>query len=395
MRFNFEEFSDTAPKIKVFGIGGGGNNAVSFIMEQAKKFKISEEGTNQLLPSQIDSMEWGFEAYCFNTDKQALAGVYRKAAVKPDNLIILGYESCKGMGAGTNAQTGQQAAIESEASIRECLADTDMVFIATGMGGGTGTGATPVIAKIAKEMGILTVGIVTKPFEFEGAQRVAIAEEGIKQLSEAVDSLIVIPNDKLFDHKNGNIGLTLHEAYGRVNQVLNTAVTSISDIILNEGTQNVDFADVKAVMENGGYSIWGVGEGVGEDKVRKAIEEATTSPLLEDIDIADAGGLIVNITAGSDFELSDYQLVGDSIDNLKSNTGTTKIGLREDPALTGKVYITIIATGLKLKPQEEECVNTSTPFSFSNNKLPNAHCSNRKAQQAGRVVPDFLRKQSN
>ena len=393
MRFNFEEFSDTAPKIKVFGIGGGGNNAVSYIMEQAKKIKLSDDGTETMLPSQLASADWGFEAYCFNTDKQALAGVYRKAAVKPDNLIILGYESCKGMGAGTNAQIGQQAAMESENSIRECLADTDMVFIATGMGGGTGTGATPVIARIAKEMGILTVGIVTKPFEFEGAQRVAIAEEGINLLRDAVDSLIVIPNDKLFDQKNGNIGLTLHEAYSRVNQVLNTAVTSISDIILNEGTQNVDFADVKAVMQNGGYAIWGVGEGIGEDKVRKAIEEATTSPLLEDVDIADAGGLIVNITAGSDFELSDYQLVGDSIDELRSNTGITKIGLREDPALTGKVYITIIATGLKLKPQADESTLNATPFSFSNNKAAPSSPRNQSPSQT-RSVPDFLRKQS-
>lgn len=395
MRFNFDEFSSTAPKIKVFGIGGGGNNAVSYIMEQAKSFKLMDDNSS-LSPIELNDKEYGFEAYCFNTDKQALYGVYKKQAVKADNLIILGIESCKGMGAGTNAQTGQQAAIESEESIRECLADTDMVFIATGMGGGTGTGATPVIAKIAKEMGILTVAIVTKPFEFEGAQRIAIAEDGIAQLSEAVDSLIVIPNDKLFDQKQGTIGVTLHEAYGRVNQVLNTAVTSISDIILNEGTQNVDFADVKAVMENGGYAIWGVGEGSGEDKVRKAVEEATNSPLLEDIDISDAGGLIVNITAGADFELSDFQLVGDSIAELKSNTGTTKIGLREDPTLSGKIYITIIATGLKLKPKDGEKNKASTPFSFSNNKASSvADTSRKNTTQSGRALPEFLRQQSN
>lgn len=318
---NLFELTDSKPEnavIKVFGVGGGGCNAV--------KYMLSHKKTE------------GVEFYCANTDKQALNDPIVK------HPIQLGEQITKGLGAGANPEIGRKAAEEDRERIKETLKGSDMAFIAAGMGGGTGTGAAPVVAQIAKELGILTVGIVTKPFTFEGSQRARAAEEGIQQLSKHVDSLIIIPNDKLLSVLGKKV--TLLNAFDAANNVLNGAVQGIADLITRPGLINVDFADVRTVMSEMGMAVMGTGEAVGEHRAREAAELAVASPLLEDINLAGARGILVNITAGPDMSIGEFEQVGDVVKGFISNDATVVVGTVIDPTLTDSLRVTVIVTGL-------------------------------------------------
>lgn len=274
------ELVDNVPQnavIKVIGVGGGGGNAVS-----------------HMLSSEID----GVEFICANTDAQALRGMEARSVVQ------LGSQITKGLGAGANPNVGREAAIEDRAQIESILQGADMVFITAGMGGGTGTGAAPIVAEVAREMGILTVAVVTKPFPFEGRKRMAIAEQGLKELAEHVDSLITIPNEKLLPVLGKNCSLLT--AFSTANDVLLGAVQGIADLITRPGMINVDFADVRTVMSEMGMAMMGTGSARGEDRAREAAEAAVRSPLLEDVDLRGAKGILVNITAGLDMNLGEF-----------------------------------------------------------------------------------------
>ncbi|PSU89780.1 cell division protein FtsZ [Photobacterium kishitanii] len=377
--FDFENMVINTPVIKVLGVGGGGNNAVKYIMENGLK---------------------GVEAYCLNTDVQALKVVYQSGVIPAANLIVLGQKLLNGLGAGTDATIGRKAAEESEERIRSAIDGADMVFIATGMGGGTGTGAAPFIAKIAKEMGVLTTAVVTKPFKFEGAARTRIAEEGIESLKEHVDSLIIIPNEKLTDKNNGFTNLTVQDSYGLVNDVLNIAVTSISDIILSEGVQNVDFSDVRNVMKESGYAIMGVGHGEGKDKAMTALSEAINSPLLDDIDLVNAKGVIISVCAGADFQVSDFEMLGKEIIEIAAPNAITKIGMSQDINMGDELSVTIIATGLQSRNDKKK-EKASVPFNLSSMSVENANPTTRNrtsshtkdnSSPATQKLPPWLRK---
>ena len=303
--------------IKVIGVGGGGGNALEHML--------------------VEKME-GVQFICANTDAQAL----NKSSA--DVLWQLGKEITRGLGAGTNPNIGRQSAEEDREGLKELLADADMVFITAGMGGGTGTGAAPVIAQIAKEMGILTVAIVTRPFGFEGRQRSRVAEEGIQELSKYVDSLITIPNDKLLSVLGKNI--TLLNAFKAANNVLNGAVQGIAELITRPGLINVDFADVRTVMSEMGMAMMGTGLGTGENRARDAAEAAIASPLLEDVNLSGARGILVNITGGMDLSIGEFQAVGDAIKDFVSDDATVVIGTVIDPELTDVLRVTVIVTGL-------------------------------------------------
>jgi cell division protein FtsZ len=303
--------------IKVVGVGGGGSNAVEHMLEE-----------------KID----GVEFICANTDGQALR------ASNAQIHIQLGEALTKGLGAGANPQVGREAAEEDRDVIREILAGADIVFITAGMGGGTGTGAAPVVAEIAKELGILTVAIVTKPFSFEGKQRALVADEGIRRLAEHVDSLITIPNNKLLSVLGKNISLL--NAFKAANNVLLGAVKGISDLITRPGLINVDFADVRTVMSEMGMAMMGTGCAVGEQRARQAAEAAIASPLLEDVNFSGARGILVNITAGLDMSIGEFEEVGDVIKGFISDDATVVIGTVIDPDMTDALHVTVIITGL-------------------------------------------------
>ncbi|MCZ4370796.1 cell division protein FtsZ [Vibrio diazotrophicus] len=310
------EMSDDAV-IKVVGVGGGGGNAVEHMVRE--------------------SIE-GVEFISINTDAQAL----RKTSVS--SVIQIGGDITKGLGAGANPQVGRDAALESRDRIKELLAGADMVFIAAGMGGGTGTGAAPVIAEVAKELGILTVAVVTKPFSFEGKKRLAFAEQGIEELSKHVDSLITIPNEKLL--KVLGRGITLLEAFASANDVLKNAVQGIAELITRPGMINVDFADVRTVMSEMGHAMMGSGIAKGEDRAEEAAEMAISSPLLEDIDLAGARGVLVNITAGLDMRLDEFETVGNTVKAFASDNATVVIGTSLDPDMADEIRVTVVATGI-------------------------------------------------
>ncbi|OIQ23693.1 cell division protein FtsZ [uncultured Vibrio sp.] len=310
------EMSDDAV-IKVVGVGGGGGNAVEHMVRE--------------------SIE-GVEFISVNTDAQAL----RKTSV--NSVIQIGGDITKGLGAGANPQVGRDAALEDRERIKEVLTGADMVFIAAGMGGGTGTGAAPVIAEVAKELGILTVAVVTKPFSFEGKKRLAFAEQGIEELSKSVDSLITIPNEKLL--KVLGRGVTLLEAFGSANNVLKNAVQGIAELITRPGMINVDFADVRTVMSEMGHAMMGSGISKGEDRAEEAAETAISSPLLEDIDLAGARGVLVNITAGLDMRLDEFETVGNTVKAFASDNATVVIGTSLDPDMTDEIRVTVVATGI-------------------------------------------------
>jgi cell division protein FtsZ len=303
--------------IKVVGVGGGGGNAVEHM--------VSEN---------ID----GVEFICANTDAQALK------ASKAKVHIQLGDQLTKGLGAGANPQIGREAAEEDRTHIREILAGADMVFITAGMGGGTGTGAAPVFAEIAKELGILTVAVVTKPFSFEGKQRALAAEDGIRRLAEHVDSLITIPNNKLLSVLGKNISLL--NAFKAANNVLLGAVKGISDLITRPGLINVDFADVRTVMSEMGMAMMGTGSATGEQRARQAAEAAIASPLLEDVNFSGARGILVNITAGLDMSIGEFEEVGDVVKEFISDDATVVVGTVIDPEMTEEMRVTVIVTGL-------------------------------------------------
>lgn len=303
--------------IKVVGVGGGGGNAVEHMVAE-----------------NID----GVEFICANTDAQALRNSNAKIHIQ------LGDELTKGLGAGANPQIGRDAAEEDRDHIREILSGADMVFITAGMGGGTGTGAAPVFAEIAKELGILTVAIVTKPFSFEGKQRALAADEGVRRLAEHVDSLITIPNNKLLSVLGKNISLL--NAFKAANNVLLGAVKGISDLITRPGLINVDFADVRTVMSEMGMAMMGTGSAVGEQRARQAAEAAIASPLLEDVNFSGARGILVNITAGLDMSIGEFEEVGDVVKEFISDDATVVVGTVIDPEMTDEMRVTVIVTGL-------------------------------------------------
>ena len=310
------EMSDDAV-IKVVGIGGGGGNAVEHMVRE--------------------SIE-GVDFISINTDAQAL----RKSSVA--TVIQIGGDITKGLGAGANPQVGRDSALEDRDAIKAELEGADMVFIAAGMGGGTGTGGAPVIAEIAKEMGILTVAVVTKPFSFEGKKRLAFAEQGIEELSKQVDSLITIPNEKLL--KVLGRGITLLDAFAKANDVLRNAVQGIAELITRPGHINVDFADVRTVMSEMGHAMMGSGVATGEDRAEEAAEMAISSPLLEDIDLAGARGVLVNITAGFDMRLDEFETVGNTVKAFASDNATVVIGTSMDPEISDELRVTVVATGI-------------------------------------------------
>jgi cell division protein FtsZ len=315
------ELVDNAPSssavIKVVGVGGGGGNAV-----------------NHMVESNIE----GVEFICANTDAQALKRVSAKT------VLQLGGEITKGLGAGANPEVGRQAAMEDRDRIAELLNGADMVFITAGMGGGTGTGGAPVVAQVAKELGILTVAVVTRPFPFEGPKRMRAAEEGMKELSEHVDSLITIPNEKLLSVLGKSA--TLLTAFSAANDVLLGAVQGIAELITSPGIINVDFADVRTVMSEMGMAMMGTGGATGENRAREAAEKAIRSPLLEDIDLHGARGILVNITAGPDLSIGEFNDVGATVQEFASQEATIVVGTSIDMEMTDELRVTVVAAGL-------------------------------------------------
>jgi len=304
-------------KIKVIGVGGGGGNAVEHMM--------------------AENIE-GVEFVVANTDSQALG---RSSA---RTVIQLGDELTTGLGAGANPEIGRQAAEENRERVREVLEGTDMVFITAGMGGGTGTGAAPIIAEIARDLGVLTVAVVTKPFAFEGRKRMEVADKGIESLGKFVDSLITIPNNKLLSVLGKNI--TLLNAFKAANNVLLGAVQGIADLITRPGLINVDFADVRTVMSEMGMAMMGTGVSNGENRAREAAEAAIASPLLEDVDFTGARGVLVNITAGMDMSIGEFEAVGEAVKSFTSENATVVVGTVIDPDMTEELRVTVVVTGL-------------------------------------------------
>jgi cell division protein FtsZ len=320
------ELVDNVPQsavIKVVGVGGGGGNAVRHM---------------------IDSNVDGVEFICANTDAQALRDIDARVALQ------LGGGMTKGLGAGANPEIGRQSAIEDRERIAEVLEGADMVFITAGMGGGTGTGAAPVVAEVARDMGILTVAVVTKPFPFEGRKRMQVAEEGINQLQQNVDSLITIPNERLLTVLGSSASLI--EAFKEANDVLLGAVQGIADLIIRPGMINVDFADVRTVMSEMGMAMMGSGAATDDNRAREAAEAAIRSPLLEGVNLQGARGILVNITAGLDLSLGDFNEVGETIEDFASPDATVVVGTVIDPELTDELKVTVVATGLQ-RPQGE------------------------------------------
>ncbi len=320
MKYELLDIGAENAVIKVIGVGGGGGNAVNHMVEK-----------------QID----GVQFICANTDAQAL----KKLNV--DTIIQLGAELTKGLGAGTDPNVGQQAAEENRDRIREVIQGADMVFLTAGMGGGTGTGAIPIIAEIAKDLGILTVAVVTKPFHFEGKKKMAVAEQGIVALEKYVDSLITIPNQKLLPVLGNNISLM--SAFSAANNVLLDAVQGITELITHPGMINVDFADVRTVMSGMGAAIMGTGSASGENRAREAAEKAIACPLLEDINLQGARGILVNISA-ADMMISEFDEVGNIVHEFGAEDAIIKIGTAIDPTLGDEIKVTVVATGMGSQP---------------------------------------------
>ncbi len=311
-----DAYSQTAV-IKVIGVGGGGGNAVSHMVNTG-----------------ID----GVDFICINTDSQAL----KHSKVKTS--LQIGCNITKGLGAGADPEVGRQAAMEDRDRIIELIEGCDMLFITAGMGGGTGTGAAPVVAQVAKELGILTVAVVTKPFEMEGSKRMLIAEHGIAELGKYCDSLITIPNQKLLTVLGSTT--TLLDAFKAANQVLQGAVQGIAELITRPGLINVDFADVRTVMSETGMAMMGSGAASGEDRAREAAEAAVSRPLLEDINLSGAHGILVNVTAGMDLSIGEFEDVGKIVKQFASDDATVVVGTVIDPEMSNQVRVTVVATGL-------------------------------------------------
>jgi cell division protein FtsZ len=328
--FELMDVDSNSAVIKVIGVGGGGGNAV-----------------NHMLKSTIE----GVEFICANTDAQAL----KNTSVR--TVLQLGSGITKGLGAGANPDVGEQAAREDRDRIHEALEGSDMVFITAGMGGGTGTGAAPVVAEIAKELGILTVAVVTKPFPFEGAKRRRVAEAGIAALSQHVDSLITIPNEKLLAVLGKQTSLL--DAFKAANDVLFNAVQGIAELITRPGLINVDFADVRTVMSEMGLAMMGSGRATGENRAREAAEAAIRSPLLEDINLSGAKGILVNITAGLDMAIGEFDEVGTTVKEFARDDATVVVGTVIDAEMHDELRVTVVATGLG-----DTDARTATPPSY-------------------------------
>ncbi len=306
--------------IKVMGVGGGGGNAVQHMLTQ--------------------SIE-GVDFICANTDAQALKNT------KARTVLQLGSNITKGLGAGANPEVGRHAAMEDRDRITEVIEGADMLFITAGMGGGTGTGAAPIVAQVAKELGILTVAVVTKPFPFEGGKRMQVAASGIKELSQYVDSLITIPNEKLLSVLGKNISLL--DAFKVANDVLLGAVQGIAELITRPGLINVDFADVRTVMSEMGMAMMGTGRASGKERARDAAEAAIASPLLEDVNLAGARGILVNLTAGPDMAIGEFEEVGNTVKEFASENATVVVGTVIDPEMSDELRVTVVATGLGVR----------------------------------------------
>ena len=314
------ELVDNAPQsavIKVVGVGGGGGNAVRHMIE-----------------NNVD----GVDFICANTDAQALSDIAAKT------VLQLGTGITKGLGAGANPDIGRAAAMEDRDRIADALHGADMVFVTAGMGGGTGTGGAPIVAEVAREMGILTVAVVTRPFSFEGKSRLKIAEAGLGELEQHCDSLITIPNEKLLEVLGKNTSLL--DAFREANDVLLGAVQGIAELIIRPGMINVDFADVRTVMSEMGAAMMGTGQASGENRAREAAERAINSPLLDDIDVSGAKGVLVNITASMDLSLGEFAEVGDTIEEYASEDATVVVGTVIDPDMADTLKVTVVATGL-------------------------------------------------
>lgn len=380
------ELMDTEAKsavIKVIGVGGGGGNAVQ---------------------NMVDGGVEGVEFICANTDAQALEG----SGV--DTLLQLGSALTKGLGAGANPAIGREAALEDRERIKELISGTDMLFITAGMGGGTGTGAAPVVAEMAKELGILTVAVVTKPFPFEGAKRMAAADAGIAELAETVDSLITIPNAKLLTALGKNV--TLLDAFKAANDVLLGAVQGISELITRPGLINVDFADVRTVMSEMGVSMMGTGSARGDERAIKAAQAAISSPLLDDVNLKGAQGILVNITAGLDMGIHEFEEVGSAIREFSSDEAVVVIGTVIDSEMSDEIRVTLVATGLdrlnvelKAVPTSEERVSVGNlrpveleKVAMGDGRTPGYSDRNSSASSEGGSyldIPAFLRNQAD
>ncbi len=322
MKYELLDVDGQKAVIKVIGVGGGGGNA-----------------TNHMANSGVD----GVEFICANTDAQALS------KLDVDKILQLGHQLTNGLGAGTNPEIGKKAAEEDLERIKEVVSGANMIFLTAGMGGGTGTGAIPVIAEVAREMEILTVAVVTKPFEFEGKNKKKVAEQGIQELEKHVDSLITIPNEKLLTELGDN--LSLMSAFNKANDVLLEAVQGITELITHPGLINVDFADVKTVMSKMGVAIMGSGSASGENRAREAAEKATSCPLLEDINLQGARGILVNITA-ADVNIAEFNEVGSIVHEFAADEAVFKIGTAIDPSLGDEIKVTVVATGMRSEGQE-------------------------------------------
>lgn len=335
--FQLVEKLESGARIKVVGVGGGGGNAVEHMLSSALE---------------------GVEFLCTNTDAQALQ------RLNTSTVLHLGTELTKGLGAGANPEVGRQAAIENSEMLREQLKGADLVFITAGMGGGTGTGAAPIIAQLAREVGALTVAVVTRPFKFEGKKRTAIAEAGIEELRDVVDSLIILPNDKLVPVLGRKTSLM--DAFGVANDVLKGAVQGIADLITNPGMINVDFADVRTVMAEMGMAMMGTGLATGDERAILAAEQAVNSPLLEDVCLKGAKGILVNVAAGEDLSLGEFSQVGEIVHEYAADDATVVIGTAIDPSLGDQIKVTVVATGLdRIKAAAEVPEVVETPVLVS------------------------------
>nr|WP_301178441.1 cell division protein FtsZ [Gilliamella apicola] len=371
---------EPAAVIKVIGVGGGGGNAVE-----------------HMIAEHIE----GVEFFAANTDAQALR------RIKVGQTIQIGTNVTKGLGAGANPEVGRNSAEEDREVIRSAIEGADMVFIAAGMGGGTGTGAAPVVAEIAKELGILTVAVVTKPFGFEGKKRMAFAEQGIAELAKHVDSLITIPNDKLL--KVLGRGVKLLDAFAAANGVLKGAVQGIAELITKPGHINVDFADVRTVMSEMGYAMMGSGCASGDNRAEEAAEMAISSPLLEDIDLSGARGVLVNVTAGLDLGLEEFETVGSTVRAFASDNATVVVGTTFDPDMSDEIRVTVVATGIGMDKRPEVKITkppmTQNPlFGQSGNlgqqeerlaKVVNEQGISSIGDNKMLDIPAFIRKQAN
>ena len=377
--FELVDATNQAAIIKVIGVGGGGGNALQ-----------------HMLSANIE----GVEFICANTDSQALKNSSAKT------VLQLGSNMTKGLGAGANPEIGRQAALEDRDRIMDVLDGSDMVFITAGMGGGTGTGAAPIVAQVAKEMGILTVAVVTRPFSFEGKKRASIAGEGIVELSQFVDSLITIPNEKLLTVLGRDVSLL--NAFSAANDVLLGAVQGIAELITCPGLINVDFADVRTVMSEMGMAMMGSGKAQGEERAKVAAEAAISSPLLEDVNLSGARGILVNITAGMDLSIGEFDEVGNTVKQFASENATVVVGTVIDPEMSGDIRVTIVATGLGNMVKEDASriklvQNADINVDYKDFERPTVIRNKTSGSEEGKLsenadyldIPAFLRRQAD